>query len=78
MEFSMEFSTIGFSFTSLLNFAISVKLYTASEEASLFYPLFFPLCRYTDSNLECFLICILNLNRSPNALIYFLFMMCKS
>lgn len=38
---SMEFSKIGFCLTPLLNFAISVELYTASAEVSLFFPPFF-------------------------------------
>lgn len=76
--YSMAFSKIGFCLISLLNFAISVELYVASAEVALFFPPFFLPYRYTHSNLECLLICILNLSHNPNDLIYLLFMMRKS
>lgn len=38
---SMEFSKMSFCFTSLVNSAISVELYGAAAEVSLFFLLFF-------------------------------------
>lgn len=76
---SMDFGEIGFCLTPLLNFAISVELYTTSAEVYLFFfPPFFLPYRYTHSNLECFLICILNLSHNSNDLVYLSFMMRKS
>jgi len=78
---SMEFSTIGLCLSLLLNFTNSVQVCTASAEMFLFFfffPPFFLPCRCTQSNLECFLICILNLSHNTYDLIYLLFMMQKS
>lgn len=75
--YNVEFSKTGFCLTLVLSFAISVELYTDSPEVSFFTSFFLPY-GYTQSNLECCLICISNLSHNRNDLIYLLFMTSKS